>query len=120
MRPRQNAQEDYLIRMIQQAAEVLRRLRHRLSGAGGSPEENRREAAATVELLLGVQSSTLAMLDPVSAVTLVGRADVVHVWAALLDIEAGAIESDDAVATRLRGRAQSLRDAAAALWGVSS
>lgn len=120
MRPRGNTQEDYLIRMIQQAAEVLRRLRHRLTGGGGSPEEVRRDAAATVDLLLGAQSGVLAMLDPVSAATLVGRPDVVHLWAALLDVQAGGSEPDDAAANTLRSRAQSLREAAIALWDAPS
>lgn len=120
MRPRGNTQEDYLIRMIQQAAEVLRRLRQRLTGGGGSPEQIRHDAAATVDLLLGAQSGVLAMLDPISAATLVGRPDVVHLWAALLDVQAGASEPDDAEAYRMRARAQSLREAAMALWDAPS
>ena len=120
MRSRGNTQEDYLIRMIKQAAEVLRRLRQRLAGGSGSPEEIRRDAAVAADMLLGAQSSVLAMLDPLSAVTLVGHPDVVHLWAALLDVQAGATGSDDVAANRLRSRAQALREAAATLWGTPS
>ena len=105
MRPRGNTQEDYLIRMIQQAAEVLRRLRHRLTGGGGSPEEVRRDRAGPVEAQHPVR---------------VARPDVVHLWAALLDVQAGGSEPDDVAASRLRSRAQSLREAAIALWDAPS
>jgi hypothetical protein len=125
MRPRGNTQEDYLLRMIRQAAEILRQLKHRLLGGESSPESIQRDAAAAIDLLLGSQAPVLAMLDPASAVQLVGHPALVELWCALLDVEADAADasgnasSDATFAARRRARAATLRDAARSLWGAS-
>jgi hypothetical protein len=119
MRARGNSQEDYLLRMIRQAAEVLRRLRHRLTGGGDAPELVRMDAVAAMDALLGAQSSVLGLLDPASAVRMIGHPDIVALWIALLDVEAGALAAmgDTQTAERRRARAHTLRDAFTALWG---
>jgi hypothetical protein len=120
MRARGNSQEDYLLRIIRQAAEALRRLRHRLTGGADAPELVRMDAVAATEALLGSQSAVLGMLDPVSAVRLVGHPEIVALWTAMLDLEAGALDAmgDASTAERRRARARALRDAATELWGA--
>lgn len=120
MRPRGNTQEDYLLRMIRQAAELLRQLKRRLLGGEESAETIRHDAAAAIDLLLGSQAPVLAMLDPTSAVRLVGHPALVELWASLLDVEADAAESsgDAIAAARCRARVAALRAAARAVWGA--
>ena len=119
MRPRGNTQEDYLLRMIRQAAELLRQLRRRLLGGEQSAESIRQDAAAAIDLLLGGQATVLGVLDPASAVQLVGHPALVELWTALLDVEADAAEAsgDAAMALRRRARAEALRGAARGVWG---
>ena len=121
MRPRGNTQEDYLLRVIRQAAELLRQLRRRLLGGEASADDIRRDAATAIEFLLGSQAPVLAILDPDSAARLVGHPALVELWAALLDVEADAGEAsgDATVATRRRARANALRAAARDLWGAA-
>lgn len=121
MRPRGNSQEDYLLRIIRQAGEMLRQLRRRLLGGEATPASIREDAAAAIDLLLGSQAPVLAMLDPASAVRLVGHPAVVELWCALLDVEADAADAsgDPSFATRRRARAVALRDAARSLWIVT-
>ena len=118
MQPRGNTQEDYLLRIIRQAAELLRQLRRRLLGGEASAESIRRDAAAAIELVLGSQAPVLGLLDPGSAVHLVGHPALVDLWTALLDVEADAAEAggDAAFAGRRRARAAALREAARELW----
>jgi hypothetical protein len=119
MRPRGNTQEDYLLRMIRQAAELLRQLRRRLLGGETSAETIRQDATAAIDLLLGAQAPVLGMLDAGSAVRLVGHPAIVELWCALLDVEADAAEAsaDPAFAARHRARSTALRDAARSVWG---
>ena len=121
MRPRGNTQEDYLLRIIRQAAEVLRLLRRRLLGGEASAESIRQDAAAAIDLLLGAQASVLGMLDPDSAVRLVGHPAVVELWCAFLDVEADAADAagDAGLAARRRARAVALRDAARSQWSAT-
>ena len=120
MRACGNSQEDYILRMIRQAAEALRRLRHRLTGGDDAPEIVRMDAVAATDVLLGSQSAVLGMLDPVSAVRLVGQPEIVALWTSFLDLEADALDAmgDPATAERRRTRARALREAAVALWGA--
>ena len=122
MRPRGNTQEDYLLRIIRQAAELLRQLRRRLLGGEASADDVRRDAATAIEFLLGSQAPVLALLDAGSAVRLVGHPALVTLWAALLDVEAAAAEAggDVPFAARRRARANELRDEARAVWGAAS
>jgi hypothetical protein len=121
MRARGNTQEDYLLRIIRQAGEALRRLRLRLAGGADTPEVVRMDAVAATDVLLGSQGPVLALLDPLSAVRMVGHPAVVNVWTALLDLEAGALDAmnDAATASRRRARALALREAAATIWGAA-
>ena len=90
------AREDYLIRLVQQIAAVLCRLRERLTGAAAAgqaarPEEMaaiEREAEDAIRMLLGPQAALLERIDPASAVALVGDADRVALWVALLRLRA--------------------------------
>ena len=122
MRPRGNTQEDYLLRIIRQAAELLRQLRRRLLGGEASADDIRRDAATAIEFLLGSQAPVLGMLDPGSAVRLVGHPALVELWAALLDVEADAAEAngDATFASRRRARATALRAAAREVWGATN
>ena len=119
LRPRGNTQEDYLLRIIRQAGELLRQLRRRLLGGETSVESIRQDAAAAIDFLLGAQAPVLGMLDAMSAARLVGHPDVVELWCALLDVEADTAEAsgDPASAVRPRARAGALRNAARMLWG---
>jgi len=121
MRPRGNTQEDYLLRMIRQAAELLRQLRRRLLGGEVSAETIRHDAAAAIDLLLGAQAPVLGMLDASSAARLVGHPAVVELWCSLVDVEADAAEAsaDPAFAARHRERAVALREAARSIWGAT-
>src|SRR5690348_9375590 len=121
MKPRGNTQEDYLLRIIRQAGEMLRQLRRRLLGGETSPASIRQDAASAIDLLLGSQSPVLGVLDPDSAVRIVGHPALVALWTSLLDVEADAAQrcGDSTFATQRRGRALGLRDAARSLWGAT-
>ena len=122
MRPRGNTQEDYLLRIIRQAAELLRQLRRRLLGGEASAESIRQDAAVAIDFLLGSQGPVLGMLDAISAARLVGHPAIVELWCALLDVEAEAAEAsgDPTFALRCRARALALRNAARMLWGETN
>src|SRR5918992_625190 len=104
-----SAREDYLIRMIQQLGEVLRRLRQRLTGQVEANDAAAvdGEAGAAIATLLGPQAPLLQQLDPASAVRLVGDADRVALWTAFMRVQADAARVGGRVdaADRLAGRA---------------
>lgn len=118
VRTRSATHEDYVLRLIRQAADALRRLRLRLAGADDAPAAVRHDAAAAVEALLGAEAPLLTRLDAPSAVRLVGDPQRVALWHGLLDVEAAAAhaEGDLRAATAGRERATALRAAAAAVW----
>ena len=103
------ARDDYLLRLITQAAAAMRRLRELLVG-GGSAEEVVRDAGAAISALLGPQRSLLERLDAASAASIVGNADTVRAWSSLLLLqsEAEAIRGNTAEANRLSARARAL------------
>jgi hypothetical protein len=113
-----SAREDYLIRMIQQLGEVLRRLRQRLTGQVDASDaaEIEAEAGTAIATLLGPQAPLLQQVDPASAVRLVGDADRVALWIAFLRVQADARRADhrrrDDSADRLTARAVALEQAA--------
>jgi hypothetical protein len=115
-----SAREDYLIRLIQQMGEILRRLRARLTGKvdAGDAAEVEREAGQAIAALLGPQASLLIQLDPTSAVRLVASADRVAVWVDFLRVQAAAQRAGgrEAAADRLTARADALAQAARAVW----
>lgn len=119
MRSRGNNQEDYLLRLIEEAAAAIRMLKHKLAGTTDSPESVREQAALAIGMLLGERSTMLSRLDPMSAAHLVGHAEHVALWTALLDVESSAAErcGDVPFARSLRDRAAALRAASHVLWG---
>jgi len=103
------ARDDYLLRLITQAAAALRRLRGKLAG-GGATEEIVRDAGAAIGELLGPQRSVLDRLDAASAAQIVGNDDTIRAWSELLILQADAeaARGNSAVEQRLRQRAHSL------------
>jgi hypothetical protein len=118
VRTRSANHEDYVLRLIRQAADALRRFRLRLAGADHAPAAVRHDAAAAVQALLGADAPLLARLDAASAARLVGDPQRVALWHGLLDVEAAAAhaEGDVGGAAAGRERAAALRAAAGALW----
>lgn len=103
------ARDDYLLRMIQQVAAALRRLRARMEG-GALPDEIARDAGAAIGELLGPQRALLEMLDPKSAAALVGDADRLDLWVALIRMQSTAASNakDESKGSRLTARADAL------------
>ena len=114
------AREDYLIRLIQQLGEVLRRLRGRLAGEPSAADlaEIEREAEAAIATLLGPQAALLRNLDAASAVQLAGGRERVATWVALLRAQADAQRASGRPdpAGRLVARADALEQSARARW----
>ncbi len=102
------ARDDYLLRLITQAAAALRRLREKLGH--GSADEVVREAGAAIGQLLGPQRMLLEMLDAASAARSLGNPDTVRAWSELLVLQADAetLRGNEAVAARLKARAAAL------------
>ena len=114
---RRGVQQDYVLKLIQEAGEVLARLRAKLLGTESKPEALRADAALAIRALLGDDASLLALLDADTAVRIAGSPERVALWAALLDVEAEAARScgDAQYAESRHARANALRAAAAAL-----
>ncbi|MEO7454881.1 MAG: hypothetical protein ABIY52_01370 [Gemmatimonadaceae bacterium] len=119
MRSRGNTEEDYLLRVIKQAADAIRLLRHRLMGTTSSIDGVRAGAATAIGALLGPRASLIDKLDASSAAQLVGHPDTVDLWADLLEVDAEAAERDGDVsgAALERQRVRELRAAVIAIWG---
>jgi hypothetical protein len=107
-----SAREDYLLRMITQAAAALRRLRERLRG-GGSAEEIVRDAGAAIGELLGSQRPMLELLDARSATALLGNDERVVHWIAFLRLQVDAAREGGMVdrALQIERRADALEHA---------
>ena len=103
------ARDDFFMRMILQVAATLRRLREKLKD-GAPSEEVMRDANAAIGELLGTQRSMLEMLDAKSAAALVGDADKLDLWIALLRFQSELAEPTKAV--WLIARANALAEAA--------
>ena len=103
------ARDDYLMRMITQAAAAMRRLREKLIG-GGAADEVLRESGDAIGELLGPQRPLLERLDVASAAQIVGNPDTVRAWSSLLLLQADAEDAlgHAAAAQRLRQRARAL------------
>ena len=101
--------EDYLLGLLRQAAEALRRLRESLNGEG-SPAEIEKEAGAAIGELLGPRYGLLSSLDAVSAASLVADPRRIELWANLIRVQAGARHrlGDETGAAALERRAQAL------------
>lgn len=102
---------DYILRLIEQAAATLRRLRERLAG-GATAGEIAREAREAQGELVGREAPLLRALDAGSALALLGDARRASVFAELLQVEAAALrESGEKVeADALDTRASALLD----------
>lgn len=103
------ARDDYLLRLIQQVAATLRRLREMASG-GALPEDTMRDANAAIGELLGPQRAMMEMLDAKSASALVGDYERLELWVALLRLQADAARKINSVvqADKLEARATAL------------
>ncbi len=103
------ARDDYILRMIQQAAAAIRRFRSRL-GSGEAVDDVKRDAGEALGTLLGPQRAMLERLDGWSAANLLGDPERVHLWAELVrlqsDLERAA--GHDAAANALAARAAEL------------
>jgi hypothetical protein len=106
------ARDDYFLRLIQQVAAMLRRLRERVEG-GALPDEITRDAGAAIGELLGPQRALMEMLDAKSAAALVGDADRLDLWIALIRMQSSAALSgqDTSKAAYLNARADALEAA---------
>src|SRR5687768_17612496 len=82
--------EDYLLRLIAQAAAALRRLRERLAG-GGNASEVLREVETIERSFLGPGAELLRRLDPTSAAALVANDEKLALWVEVLELEANAL-----------------------------
>ena len=102
------ARDDYLLRLIQEAAAALRRLRTRLGG-GESAAEVSRDADAAIGTLLGPQRAMLERLDAWSAANLLGDPERVLVWSDLLHLQADIMDANgDPRGNTVRQRALAL------------
>lgn len=111
-----SAREDSLMRLLQQAAAALRRLRERLIGASDAEAVAiEREAGAEITALFGPQATLLQAIDLLSAVRLAGGAEKVATWTALLRAQAEArrARGDGAGAERIEERATAIEREAA-------
>jgi len=106
-------QEDYLIRIIKQAAEAIRRLRGKLTESAAAIPAILEEGNVATEQLLGAQADMLSRLDAETAVRLVGSSRRAQLWADLVELEAEAhdIHGDCVAASMKRARAVALRAA---------
>lgn len=114
---RRSEREDYLLRIIREAAEALRRLREMLTESGEPSATVRRDVEIAIGQLLGETSPLLTRVDADTAVRLVGDDGRVALWADLLELEADACElaGDETEASAHRARAAALRAAAVKL-----
>ena len=103
------ARDDYLMRLIQQVAATLRRLRGRVKD-GAPPDETVRDASAAIGELLGPQRSLMEMLDAKSASALAGDYERLELWVQLIRLQADAARAahDVARADKLSARADAL------------
>ena len=101
--------QDYLLRLVAQAAAALRRLRERLVG-GDAPAEIVEEARAAQRELLGKDVSLLRALEPATAAGLVGDRRRIALGAELVRVEGAALrrEARDAEGAALEARADAL------------
>ncbi len=114
MRTRNSEQEDSLLRIIQQLAAAAKRMRELLTRTADESATVRREAGASIALLLGPEHAMLARLDPESAVRLVQTPARIELWIELLELDAAALERGGFAtqAQERRARARALRTAA--------
>jgi hypothetical protein len=108
-------QRDYILRLIEQAAAVARRLRELLGGATAKPAAIVEEARAAQAELFGETWMLLQRVDVATATGLIRDPRQLAVWADLLRIEADASRAvgDAERAEYLETRANGIAAAAA-------
>ena len=107
-------QRDYILRLLEQAAAVVRRLRELLTRGGASPSEIAEEARAAQAELFGDTWALLQRVDVTTATGLIRDARQLALWAELLRVEADASRQlgDEQRAQDLEARAASIAEAA--------
>ena len=83
-------QRDYILRLLEQAAAVARRLRELLRGGTGDPTTIVDEVRAAQAALFGDTWMLLQRVDVTTATTLIRDARQLAAWAELLRVEADA------------------------------
>lgn len=108
-------QRDYILRLLEQAAAVVRRLRELLGAGTGEPAAIIEEARAAQAQLFGESWMLLQRVDVATATGLVRDGRQLAVWADLLQLEADASRAlgDTERATYLATRANGIAAAAA-------
>jgi hypothetical protein len=107
-------QRDYILRLLEQAAAVVRRLREMLIRGGASPSEIVEEARAAQAELFGDTWALLQRVNVATATGLIRDARQLALWADLLRIEAEANRQlgDEQRAQDLEARAAKIAEAA--------
>jgi len=110
-------QRDYILRLLEQAAAALRRLRELLGGGTAKPVAIVEEARAAQAGLFGDTWALLQRVDVTTATALIRDPRQLSLWADLLRVEAEASRSlgDDERATYLETRAAGIAEAAAGI-----
>lgn len=112
MRLRSSEQEDYILRMIQEAGEALRRVREMLTRSAVPTAGVRAELATATTRLLGPEAALLRQLDAETAVRLLNDHRRLDLWVDALELEADALALEGlSEADAVRRRADSLRAA---------
>jgi len=83
-------QRDYILRLLEQAAAVLRRLRELLGGGAAEPAAIAEEARAAQAALFGDTWLLLQRVDVATATSLIRDSRQLSLWAELLRVEAEA------------------------------
>ncbi len=108
-------QRDYILRLLEQAAAVVRRLRELLGAGTGEPAVMVEEARAAQAALFGNTWTLLQQVNVATATALVRDPRQLAVWADLLKVEAEASRAlgDEQRASYLESRAEEIAAAAA-------
>jgi hypothetical protein len=95
--------QDFLLRMIEEAFDVIRRIRRRRQE--GDPAAAIRDADAAIDALLGPAAGVATRLDPSTAAQLIRNPEQVALWARILAEKAEALrEAGNEPGARLVGR----------------
>jgi hypothetical protein len=109
-------QRDYILRLIESIAAVVRRLREQLSGRGTAPETVLQEARGAQAELFGETWMLLQRVDVTTATSLIRDTRQLDLWSELVRIEAEAhrLANDEASAEDADRRALMIENAVAA------
>jgi hypothetical protein len=115
MRLRSSEQEDFLLRMIQEAAEALRRVRGMLTRSSEPTAGVRAEITAATARLLGPEAALLQQLDAETAVRLLNDRRRLDLWIEALELEAASLALEGLSNVEALRRAEALRASGAQL-----